>query len=835
MKNGTARIISLLALSATACSGGGDGGINQPVTPVVTTVEISPSPVTVFMGDTIKLTATAKDQNGSVTAGKTVSWSSDATSVATIDTAGTVVAKTSGTARISATVEGKTGSVALTSTGPGTTGAVTGSALVTTAGGTVQATLPGGGTMNLTVPAGALRSALTITVEPIVPPPGALASFRLTPAGVRLDKPATLVIKVSPGAKLRTTSTLVLQQDGQSVLVPGVRNLSDGTMTVSLGSIGLADTAAFAVASRVAVTQTNGSNSATGTISNMHFDAMFGLAAAALDRLKASGTISHAEGMQQIMETLTATDVATAIAAPGFTTLRTEWATTVCANANFAFNALSSFNFVSDYRGLERVVLGVVHWHRVAKTMNEYLRQFVSITCFNSLPDPQVRIHTRLTTLEPNIISDLNGFALEPAPRDSAFFADRLKPLSNIGATLQLLAFDTDAQIVNNIVSGQLARVRQAGYARCRSNPSSQEIQGRLARNLVVGPLPGLALEALQSDIELCGMSILWNVLDTAGTSVAQGALGGGDQAGEVIATASASLVGNGQVKLSGGTLQALLCPSPASANNEQLEVVAGRNTTALTRVALLSPSNANQYLSVSSLLIPTDTLRAVAGLSPTDSGLVTIVVRRTGGVCSGLLSLSSHSPIATLRLTLLEAPIYFKNFNSGPAGPEWSTAQTTTSPSGQRFLGELGNGSTTLTLDSLPSHTQLTLDVDIYIIDSWNGNGGIGSASAPDIVEISVVGGPVLKRTTFSNKPSDPQAFPGNHPGGVNPAGTGAIGKSTLGYDQDPDHFGDSSYRLRLTFAHTGGTIAIRFASQQTSGQNERWGIDNVRLTRVP
>jgi hypothetical protein len=178
---------------------------------------------------------------------------------------------------------------------------------------------------------------------------------------------------------------------------------------------------------------------------------------------------------------------------------------------------------------------------------------------------------------------------------------------------------------------------------------------------------------------------------------------------------------------------------------------------------------------------------------------------------------------------------LYFRDFAAGAPGPEWSTTQVTTSPSGQRFLGELGNTSTTLSLNSLPAHTQLVLEFDIYIIDSWNGNGGIGSAAAPDIVEVSVVGGAVLKKTTFSNKPSDVQAFPQDYPGGVNPAGTGSLSKGALGYPPDPDHFGDSVYRIRLTFNHTSGIIALKFASQQTSGQNERWGIDNVRLSLTP
>jgi hypothetical protein len=178
---------------------------------------------------------------------------------------------------------------------------------------------------------------------------------------------------------------------------------------------------------------------------------------------------------------------------------------------------------------------------------------------------------------------------------------------------------------------------------------------------------------------------------------------------------------------------------------------------------------------------------------------------------------------------------LYFSDFTSGPLGPEWNTTQVAISPSGERFLGELGNGSTTLSLNSLPAHTQLVLEFDIYIIDSWNGNGGQGSASAPDLVEVSVVGGASLKKTTFSNKPSDLQAFPGDYPGGVFSAGTGALGIGTLGYPPDNDPFGSSAYRLKLTFNHTSGIIALRFVSQQTSGQNERWGLDNVRLSLVP
>jgi hypothetical protein len=836
MRTGTARLITLVVLaSIPACGGGGDGGVNGP--PALTTVEISPNPVTVFMGDTIKLTATAKDQHGNTIAAQRVTWASDATTVASVDSLGTVVAVASGTARISATIEGKTGTVSLTSTGPGTTGAVTGSATIGTTGGAVQATLPGGGTMSLSVPSGALRASATITLEPLVPPPGALASFHLTPAGVPLDKDATLVIKLSPGAKLRPTSTLVFEHAGQRIPVASVPNLADGTLTVSLSTLGLTEAAASGVSSRTRVANAHSAaGSVTGSVYNLALDILYVNLQAALDRLVALGTVATAENAQLAWEAITGQGVAPAKADSRYVPFRNHWTQAVCGNANFAFNALSSFNFVSDYRGLERVMVAVIHWHRAAKAMDEHLRVNLGepVTCFNALPDPNTRIHTKLTTLEPSIRADLNQFAVEPAPRDRTFFTDRLKPLIDLGASLSFLGNPQDGQIVSDIVRDQMIRLRTLGYTRCRDG-TSQEIQGTLARNAALVPLPGLNLGDLQDDIVYCGMRIQWAVLDSVSISVSNGTLGGGLLAGAVTTNASATLFGDGQLRLR-GPLQALLCPAPGSANNEQLEIVAGRSAQSLTRVAVLSPSNANQYLAVSDLLIGTDTLRAVAGLGPNDVGTVTVVVRRIGGVCSGLLALPPHSTLATIQLTLENDPVmYFKDFTTGPAGTEWSTALVTTSPAGQRFLGELGNSSTTLRIDSLRAHTRITLEFDIYIIDSWNGNGGIGSASAPDIIEVSVVGGAVLKKTTFSNKPSDPQAFPGNHPGSSFPAGTGALGKGTLGYPPDSDHFGDSSYRLRLTFDHTGSSIQIRFASQQTSGQNERWGVDNVRLSRLP
>jgi hypothetical protein len=103
-----------------ACSGGGSnsGTGPTPVTPVTTTVSVSLSSSALAIGGSATATATALDQNGAVLAGRTVTWSSSASTVATVSAAGLVQAVAAGAASISATIDGKTGQAGLSVTAP---------------------------------------------------------------------------------------------------------------------------------------------------------------------------------------------------------------------------------------------------------------------------------------------------------------------------------------------------------------------------------------------------------------------------------------------------------------------------------------------------------------------------------------------------------------------------------------------------------------------------------------------------------------------------------------------------------------------------------------------
>lgn len=78
-----------------------------PVTPAVTTVSLNVTAAQIEVGRTINITATVKDQRDSIMAGKTVTWSSNNTPVATVSAGGVVTGVTKGQATIMATVEGK--------------------------------------------------------------------------------------------------------------------------------------------------------------------------------------------------------------------------------------------------------------------------------------------------------------------------------------------------------------------------------------------------------------------------------------------------------------------------------------------------------------------------------------------------------------------------------------------------------------------------------------------------------------------------------------------------------------------------------------------------------
>ncbi|HWC75755.1 MAG TPA: Ig-like domain-containing protein, partial [Gemmatimonadales bacterium] len=101
--------------SITATSEGKNATITVTVTTVpVSSVTVTPSSATLSVGATQQLSAVTKDSAGNVLSGRVVTWSSNATSVASVSTGGLVTAAAGGSATITATSEGKSGSASIT-------------------------------------------------------------------------------------------------------------------------------------------------------------------------------------------------------------------------------------------------------------------------------------------------------------------------------------------------------------------------------------------------------------------------------------------------------------------------------------------------------------------------------------------------------------------------------------------------------------------------------------------------------------------------------------------------------------------------------------------------
>lgn len=112
------RLWSLATLGVTvACSGGGDkGGTTPPPPPppTVASVVVTLANGALTVGQTTTATAVARDASGGTISGRTTTWTSSATGVATVDANGTVTAVAAGTANITATVDNVSGSASLT-------------------------------------------------------------------------------------------------------------------------------------------------------------------------------------------------------------------------------------------------------------------------------------------------------------------------------------------------------------------------------------------------------------------------------------------------------------------------------------------------------------------------------------------------------------------------------------------------------------------------------------------------------------------------------------------------------------------------------------------------
>ena len=218
------------------------------------------------------------------------------------------------------------------------------------------------------------------------------------------------------------------------------------------------------------------------------------------------------------------------------------------------------------------------------------------------------------------------------------------------------------------------------------------------------------------------------------------------------------------------------------------------------------------------------------------------------------LLALVVLAVVALTAAAASAALIYSNDFQTA-VGLGWTaspsgTPTITTAPNGQKFLGTNSNdgildGTTmTLSLSGLTGYTITSLDVDLYVIRSMDGN---NSSYGPDQWQVTVNGGSgpaTLLSSTFSNVTtlgdSFNQSYPNSYPvpGGNFAPATNSSSTNTLGYTQSYG-YGDSVYKFSFTNLNLpviGDTLTIQFIQGgNQSLSDESWGLDNIKISGVP
>jgi PKD repeat protein len=201
--------------------------------------------------------------------------------------------------------------------------------------------------------------------------------------------------------------------------------------------------------------------------------------------------------------------------------------------------------------------------------------------------------------------------------------------------------------------------------------------------------------------------------------------------------------------------------------------------------------------------------------------------------ICDGNATTITCTNATTVLNPAVSTTAYSNTFSSA-IGSNWTFPAVTPAnvPSIQSYdggsvLGYLSNQQAILNLNNLPTHDQITIDFDLYIHDTWDGN---STVSGPDMFKVLLDNNTVLN-TTFSNETwnSTTQSFP-NDFSANNPSFTGSLTRTL----PTACNFGGGSlsakYHITKTIPHSAATLEIILeASGLENVCNESWSIDNL------
>ncbi|PRY89719.1 hypothetical protein [Mongoliibacter ruber] len=158
-------------------------------------------------------------------------------------------------------------------------------------------------------------------------------------------------------------------------------------------------------------------------------------------------------------------------------------------------------------------------------------------------------------------------------------------------------------------------------------------------------------------------------------------------------------------------------------------------------------------------------------------------------------------------------------------------------------LLGYYHNEEVSVTLNDLPGHNVIKVEVELWIHDSWDGNPDDG-VSGPDIWYMKVDGQDIV-RTTFSNSPCESlfclkQSYPNNYFRQNDPK-SGAIETNIPGLCL----FGafqryTTKYRVTKLIKHSASSVKVTLGDElvQTNSPDplcdESWSIGEIKITTM-
>jgi hypothetical protein len=195
--------------------------------------------------------------------------------------------------------------------------------------------------------------------------------------------------------------------------------------------------------------------------------------------------------------------------------------------------------------------------------------------------------------------------------------------------------------------------------------------------------------------------------------------------------------------------------------------------------------------------------------------------------ICRILFILSAFLPVACFKSLTVSNIVYENNFeafefrgiNVGPV-----TTGKISNYNGTAVLGKFNNELFQLNLATLPQHTIVRVEFDLYIHNKW----------ANDLWRFTIDGAHQLI-TGFSNDNAIQQSYPTWLNNTLSPAGANAQNTKLPGLCGFNNERGTSQYRIISTIPHTNTTLLLEAGDAGSFLRDtcqRSWSIDNLKIS---